>query len=72
MTGSPAIPTSDKSSASFAAAAMIAGRLMRNTNRAAESRRNPKNMLTISVEPDRDSPGASAAACATPMASASP
>ena len=29
-------------------------------------------MLTVSVAPDRDRPGASAAACATPIASASP
>ena len=66
------MPTSDRSSASLAAAATTAGRLMRNTNRAAEARCRPSSMLTVSVAPDRDTPGASAAACATPIASASP
>ena len=66
------MPTSDRSSASFAAAANTAGRLIRNTNRAADVAPQPEEHATVSVAPDRDKPGASAAACATPMASASP
>ena len=59
------------SSASFAAAATMAGIARRNVKRAAASRRTPRNMPIAIVEPDRDMPGISADACAHPISSAS-
>ena len=56
---------------SCAAAARIAGTPSRNENRAAASRRSPRNIPVVIVAPDRETPGTSAAACATPMANAS-
>ena len=56
--------------ASFAAAARIAGMLIRNVNRAAASRRSPSAMPVTIVAPERDTPGTSAIACAAPIASA--
>ena len=48
----------------------MAGTPSTNENRAAASRRKPENMPAVMVAPDRDTPGTSAAAWATPMANA--
>ena len=50
---------------SCAAAARMAGTPSRKENLAAASRRMPKNIPVVIVAPDRDTPGTSAAACAT-------
>ena len=52
------------------APAMI-GRLIRKTSRAAASRSKPRNRLTVRVAPLRLTPGCSASAWPTPIASAS-
>jgi hypothetical protein len=44
---------------------------MRKLNRATESRVKPKRRPTVMVDPERETPGTSANACATPMPSAS-
>ena len=61
-----------QSRVSFAAAASTAGRLRRKTNRAAPGRFSPRSIASVSVAPDRETPGTSAAACAMPIANASP
>ena len=53
---------SGHTSVSFAAAAITAGRLSKNTKRAAPGRVNPTNNATVSVAPERDTPGMSALA----------
>ena len=44
--------------------------LMRNVNRAAASRRSPSAIPPTIVAPERETPGTSASACATPIANA--
>ena len=58
--------------ASLAAAPRIAGMASRKMNRAASARRRPRSNATVSVAPDRDTPGTSATACAHPIQTASP
>ena len=51
---------------------MIAGRLIKKMNLADEARSALSSRLIVNVAPERETPGASAAACATPTANASP
>ena len=63
----PPTPCFSRSRNSNTPAAPMAGIPSRNEKRAAASRVRPRNIAAVMVVPDRDEPGISATACASPM-----